>query len=97
MIANRDALQKKSLKRKALSKMNDQTSKVEELLSRLNELESVLMHIQHDVEQLNEAILQQGKVVDVIAKSMKQLDSRIGILENEDESPDSYQEKPPHY
>lgn len=77
--------------------MNDQTSKVEELLSRLNELESVLMHIQHDVEQLNEAILQQGKVVDVIAKSMKQLDSRIGILENEDESPDSYQEKPPHY
>ncbi len=77
--------------------MNDQTSKVEELLSRLNELESVLMHIQHNVEQLNEAVLQQGKVVDVIAKSMKQLDSRIGMLENEDESPDSYQEKPPHY
>ncbi|QDU00299.1 SlyX family protein [Gimesia aquarii] len=77
--------------------MNDHTSKVEELLSRLNGLESVLMHIQHDIEQLNEAILQQGRVVDAITKSMKQLDFRIGMLEEEEEGPDSYQEKPPHY
>ncbi|QDU12195.1 SlyX family protein [Gimesia aquarii] len=77
--------------------MNDHTSKVEELLSRLNGLESVLMHIQHDIEQLNEAILQQGRVVDAITKSMKQLDFRIGMLEEEEEGPDSYHEKPPHY
>ena len=97
MITNRDASSKKKLKRKAQSKMNDHTSKVEELLSRLNGLESVLMHIQHDIEQLNEAILQQGRVVDAITKSMKQLDFRIGMLEEEEEGPDSYQEKPPHY
>lgn len=97
MITNRDASSKKKLKRKVQSKMNDHTSKVEELLSRLNGLESVLMHIQHDIEQLNEAILQQGRVVDAITKSMKQLDFRIGMLEEEEEGPDSYQEKPPHY
>lgn len=97
MITYRDASSKKKLKRKVQSKMNDHTSKVEELLSRLNGLESVLMHIQHDVEQLNEAILQQGRVVDAITKSMKQLDFRIGMLEEEEEGPDSYQEKPPHY
>ncbi len=77
--------------------MNENPAKLEELLSRFSELESVLMHIQHDVEQLNEAILHQNKIVETLSKSMKQLDSRIGNLEIDDDTQDSYDEKPPHY
>ena len=77
--------------------MKEDPSKVEELLSRFNDLETVLMHLQHDVEQLNDAILQQNKVVETLSKSMKRLDSRLGELEIEEEGHDSYDEKPPHY
>lgn len=77
--------------------MNDNPSRQEELLSRLNQVESVLMHIQHEVEQLNAAIIKQNTTVDTLSKSMKSLDSRLGVLEEDDEGHDPYQEKPPHY
>ncbi|MFH1302184.1 MAG: SlyX family protein [Planctomycetota bacterium] len=77
--------------------MNDNPSRLEELLSRLNQVESVLMHLQHEVEQLNQAIIQQNTTVDTLSKSMKSLDSRLGVLEVEDEGLDPFQEKPPHY
>ena len=66
-------------------------------MSRLNQVESVLMHLQHEVEQLNQAIIQQNTTVDTLSKSMKSLDSRLGVLEVEDEDLDPFQEKPPHY
>jgi uncharacterized coiled-coil protein SlyX len=77
--------------------MSEQASRLEELSSRLTQIESVLMHLQHDVEQLNTAILHQNDVLDSLSKSMKLLDNRLGVLEEEDEGQDPYQEKPPHY
>ncbi|QDT30745.1 Protein SlyX [Gimesia panareensis] len=77
--------------------MSEQASRLEELLARLTQIESVLMHLQHDVEQLNTAILHQNDVLDSVSKSMKLLDTRIGELEGDDEGHDPYQEKPPHY
>tara|TARA_R110002095_G_scaffold2155_1_gene9115 strand:+ start:4371 stop:4604 length:234 start_codon:yes stop_codon:yes gene_type:complete len=77
--------------------MNDNPSRLEELLTRLNQVEEVLMHLQHEVEQLNQAIIQQNTTVDTLSKSMKSLDSRLGVLEVEDEGHDPVQEKPPHY
>lgn len=77
--------------------MNDNPSPQEELSSRLTQVESVLMHLQHEVEQLNQAIIQQNTTVDALKKTMKSLDTRLGALEEEDEGRDPYQERPPHY
>ena len=77
--------------------MTENTSRLEELIARLTQVESVLMHLQHDVEQLNEAVLQQNAIVDTLGKSLKLMDSRMGALEVEDEGPDPLQDKPPHY
>lgn len=77
--------------------MNENAACLEELLSRLTQVESVLMHLQHDVEQLNEAILKQNEVVDSLNQSMKLLDTRLGVLEEEEDDRDPYQERPPHY
>ncbi|MFI4850200.1 MAG: SlyX family protein [Gimesia chilikensis] len=77
--------------------MSESVSPLEEVSSRLNQIESVLMHLQHDVEQLNTAILHQNDVLDKLSRSMKLLDNRIGVLEEEDEGRDPLEEKPPHY
>ncbi|MEQ8852594.1 SlyX family protein [Gimesia sp.] len=77
--------------------MSESASRLEEVSSRLNQIESVLMHLQHDVEQLNTAILHQNDVLDKLSRSMKLLDNRIGTLEEEDEGRDPLEEKPPHY
>lgn len=77
--------------------MTEKTSRLEELVARLTQVESILMHLQHDVEQLNEAVLQQNTSVDSLSKTLKRLDSRLGALEVDDEGPDPVQDKPPHY
>ncbi len=77
--------------------MSDELPTQAELLSRLNEVESILMHVQHEVEQLNSAILQRNTELDSLSRSMKQLDSRLGVLEEDGEGHDPGQEKPPHY
>jgi len=77
--------------------MNEALPTQEELLSRLKEVESILMHVQHEVEQLNETILQRNTELDLLSRSMKLLDSRLGVLEEEDEGLDPSLEKPPHY
>lgn len=77
--------------------MSDELPTQAELLSRLNEVESILMHVQHEVEQLNSAILQRNTELDSLSRSMKQLDSRLGALEEEGEGHDPGLEKPPHY
>ncbi|WP_417392182.1 SlyX family protein [Gimesia sp.] len=77
--------------------MTEKASRLEELVARLTQVESILMHLQHDVEQLNEAVLQQNTSVDSLSKTLKRLDSRLGALEVDDEGPDPVQDKPPHY
>ncbi len=77
--------------------MSDQQPTQEELLSRLKEVESILMHVQHEVEQLNDAILQRNSEVDLLSKTLKLLDSRLGVLEEGDEGGEPELERPPHY
>ncbi|MCH9656116.1 MAG: SlyX family protein [Planctomycetes bacterium] len=77
--------------------MSDKLPTQEELLSRLKEVESILMHVQHEVEQLNDAILKRNSEVDRLNKTLKLLDSRLGVLEEEDEGHGPEFEKPPHY
>ncbi|MCA9005106.1 MAG: SlyX family protein [Planctomycetaceae bacterium] len=77
--------------------MTENPSRLEELIARLTQVESVLMHLQHDVEQLDEAVLQQNQIVDTLSKSLKLLDSRLGALEEDGDGPDPVQDKPPHY
>jgi SlyX protein len=77
--------------------MSDEQPTQEEVLSRLNQVESILMHVQHEVEQLNKAILQRNTELDVLNRSMKLLGSRLGTLEEEEEGHDPGLDKPPHY
>jgi len=69
--------------------MNDET------LQRLEQFESNLAHLEHQVEQLNGVLIQQGRTVDLLKK---QVQRQSEVLESmELERIKSNQTKPPHY
>jgi uncharacterized coiled-coil protein SlyX len=63
---------------------------------RLTEMESAIMHLQHDVDSLSETLLHQQKVIDELNKSVEKLTSTIESMDGEEQR-DPQQERPPHY
>jgi uncharacterized coiled-coil protein SlyX len=69
--------------------MNDET------LQRIERLETNVAHLEHQVEQLNEVIIEQSKLVEFLKK---QTQRQSGILETmELEQIKANNAKPPHY
>ena len=69
--------------------MNDET------LQRLEQFESNLAHLEHQVEQLNGVLIQQSRTVDLLKK---QVQRQSEVLESmELERIKANQTKPPHY
>jgi uncharacterized coiled-coil protein SlyX len=69
--------------------MNDET------LQRLERLEASAAHLEHQVEQLNEVVTGQTKLVEVLKK---QLQRQLGMLETmEMERIKANNAKPPHH
>lgn len=63
---------------------------------RLTQVESALMHLQHDFESLNDTLLYQQKLINELRKSVEKLTSVVENLDG-DEQRDPGEERPPHY
>jgi len=67
----------------------------EEFTPRLERMEAHLTHLEHQVEQLNQVLIQQDKLAEFLKKQVKR---QSDVLESmELERIKSNQTKPPHY
>jgi SlyX protein len=64
---------------------------------RIVELEWIVTHLRHDLEQLNQIVLEQRKEIDELKTLLLRLTDRIEAAEAEPEARDPLQERPPHY
>jgi len=62
---------------------------------RMDKLESHLAHLEHQVEQLNEVVIEQGKLLDRLKKETQRQSGIMQALELERIK--SNVQKPPHY
>lgn len=69
--------------------MADENSK------RIEKLESHLAHLEHQVEQLNDVVIEQGKLLERLKKEAQRQSTAMQTLELERIK--SNQQKPPHY
>lgn len=69
--------------------MNDKTS------SRLEKIESHIAHLEHQVEQLNEVIIGQGKALDGLKKQVQRQAATMDSLEMDRIK--ATNAKPPHH
>jgi uncharacterized coiled-coil protein SlyX len=67
----------------------------DELRRHAEPLEAALAHLEHQVEQMNEVLIQQGRALDALQKQMRR---QSAVLESmEWERIKANQAKPPHY
>lgn len=64
---------------------------------RLTAIESLLTHLQHDLDQLHEAILGGRRDLDNLRSDLDRLRGHIEQLDTPPEARDPNLEKPPHY
>jgi len=62
---------------------------------RMDKVESHLAHLEHQVEQLNGVVIEQGKLLDRLRKETQRQSSALQTLELERMK--SNVQKPPHY
>ncbi len=67
----------------------------EETSQRMDRLESHLAHLEHQVEQLNGVVIEQGKLLDRLKKQVQRQSTAMQTLELERIK--SNAQKPPHY
>jgi SlyX protein len=74
---------------------NEKESKNEETLARLGKIESHIAHLEHQVEQMNGVIVEQGKLIDRLKKEAQRQNTAMETLELEHIKANIT--KPPHY
>jgi SlyX protein len=67
----------------------------DESSQRIDRLESHLAHLEHQVEQLNGVVIEQGKLLDRLSKETQRQSGAMRTLELERMK--SNVQKPPHY
>ncbi|MAT15607.1 MAG: hypothetical protein CMJ46_10100 [Planctomyces sp.] len=72
------------------------TPEINGLLQRIVELETLFTHLQHDVQQLNDVIIEQRQELEKLHEVNDRLQQHIEDLENPEERNPS-DERPPHY
>ena len=65
--------------------------------NRFIELESLVMHLQNDLEQMNNVILHQQREMESLNQRIQQLESRLEKTAESPEERDPLEERPPHY
>ncbi len=60
-------------------------------------VESLLMHLQHELEQMNQALLDQSEDLARLRKELKGLRGQMEQLSEPEEQRDLRLERPPHY
>jgi SlyX protein len=71
------------------SQMSDENTQ------RIEKLESHVAHLEHQVEQLNDVVVEQGKLLDKLRKEVQRLSGSLQTMELERVR--SNVQKPPHY
>jgi len=71
------------------SRMSDENSQ------RIEKLESHVAYLEHQVDQLNEVVIEQGKLLEKLKKEIQRQSSSLQTLELERVK--SNVQKPPHY
>lgn len=69
----------------------------EPLSERMVALESLVTHLQYDVEKMNEAILDQQTQLGVLKRGLERLKDQLSDASSGADSDGLPQEKPPHY
>ena len=69
----------------------------ESLSSRVIELESLVTHLQRDLQQLSDVILGQQTAVESLKRAVQRLENHLDRLPQQPEDRDPLQERPPHY
>ena len=69
----------------------------EDSADRLTAIESLLMHLQHDLEQLHEAVVAQRDGIESLRRGVERLRGDIDRIELGPESRNPKLDKPPHY
>ena len=67
----------------------------DETAQRLEKLEAHVAHLERQVEQLNEVVIEQGKLLERMKKEVQRQSSAMETLELERMKPNN--PKPPHY
>jgi SlyX protein len=62
---------------------------------RMEKIETHLAHLEHQVEQLNGVVVEQGKLLERLKKEVQRQSSAVQTMELD--SIKSNQQKPPHY
>ena len=64
---------------------------------RLIELELLVTHLQHDLEQMSSVLVGQQSQIETLKQEINRLEEQIGQLQGEPEIRDPDSERPPHY
>jgi SlyX protein len=64
---------------------------------RVTELETVVMHLQRQVEQLNEVLLDHRAALDLLKQQVDRLEHQLDQADETTEVRDPLDEIPPHY
>jgi len=64
---------------------------------RITDLETALMHLQNDFEQLNEVVLENGRTIAEMQQALIRLTGKLDAMEASHESRSLEDDKPPHY
>lgn len=68
------------------------------LAERVTQLETLFTHLQRTLQDLNEAVIGQGKQFDVLASRLSQVADHVeSMADNVTEKRNLLDEKPPHY
>jgi len=67
----------------------------DEILARLGKIESHIAHLEHQVEQMNGVIVEQGRVIERLKKEAQRQSTAMETLELERIKANNA--KPPHY
>ncbi len=68
-----------------------------QLSDRIQSLEMLVMHLQHDIEQLNSVILSQHGEIRALRALIERFESQLASALTDPEVRDIEQERPPHY
>jgi SlyX protein len=66
-------------------------------VERLTELEMLVMHLQHDLEQMNEVVLRQQAEIDKLKTTISRLQEDLSGLAEDQDGAGPPLERPPHY
>lgn len=72
-------------------------STIENLETRITELESTLMHFQKEHDELNGVVLENAQKLEQMALLIKQLTNRVDSAADGESTRNPEDDKPPHY